>query len=123
MISKTLVALFAITSTLVHATTDSGVHASLDIAVIEQAKTVYFDKILSYLNNLAIPDINNGKDYMHGNHVSVSQNAQNVVFKTDVANNALVLTCNDLSAVFKTDSFRSHWLFFIATGHIEVDMN
>lgn len=55
--------------------------------------------------------------------MSVSQSANNVVFETDVANNAVVLTCNDLSAVFRTNSFRSHWLFFIATGNIEVDMN
>lgn len=30
------------------------------------------DSILKFLNNLQLPDIGDSKDYLHGNHVSVS---------------------------------------------------
>ena len=120
MIFRALVALFA-TTTAVQAGT-SGVHAELDIAVIEQAKDVYFDNILKFLNNLQLPDIGDSKNYLHGNHISVNQAASNVLFEVDVPNNAVKLTCNDLSANFYTDSFRGHEWIFVATGHLEVVM-
>ena len=122
MIFRTIVALLG--AAAVQATGTSGVHAELDIAVIEQAKTVYFDNILKFLNNMQIPDItsSDGKTYLHGNHVSVAQAADNVLFEVDVPNNALKLTCNDLSANFYTDNFRGHELFFVATGNLEVEM-
>lgn len=106
------------------ATNTSGIHAELDISVIEQAKNVYLDSVLKYLNNLQLPDVNSddGHDYLHGNHISVSQDAQNVVFDVDVANNAITLNCNDLSANFYTDSFRAKSLIFVAKGHLEVKM-
>lgn len=68
--------------------------------MVEQAKNVYFDEILKILNNLQIPDVDSsdGKDYLHGNHVSVQQDPSNVVFTVDQANNAVVLTANKLSA-------------------------
>jgi len=68
MISRILVTLFAITGSCF--ATD-GLRASLDIAVIEQAKDVYMDTILKFLNNLQLPDMGDSKDYLHGNHVSV----------------------------------------------------
>ena len=51
------------------ATFKAGVKNSLDIAVIEQAKDVYFDKILKIITNLQIPDIyiKDNEDYMIGN--------------------------------------------------------
>ena len=100
----------------------SGIHAELDISVIEQAKDVYLDSILSYLNNLQLPNVDDDGNYLHGNHLSVSQNAQNVIFDVDVAKNAITLTCNDLSANFYTDSFRDKASIFVAKGHLEVKM-
>lgn len=78
------------------------------------------DKILLFLNNLQLPDVGDSKDYMHGNHVSVSQNAADVIFEVDTDNNAIKLTCNNLSATMYTDSFRKHETIFVAKGHAEV---
>ena len=72
MISKTLAALGAVaTSNFALATNPNGLKASMDIAVVEQAKDVYMDSILKFLNNLYLPDIGDSKDYLHGNHISV----------------------------------------------------
>ena len=120
MISKTILALGTLCSA---ATANTGVHASLDIAIVEQAKDIYMDVILKAINNLALPNIGDSKDYLHGNHVSVSQNAQNVIFDVDVANNAVKLTCKDLSANFYSDSFRAHSWIFVAKGNLEVKMS
>ena len=98
----------------------------MDISVVEQAKNVYFDEILKLLNNLQIPDINSsdGKDYLHGNHISVQQDPNNVIFTIDQDKNAIVLTANKLSAQFFCDSFREHsFLFVTAKGHLEVKMD
>ena len=124
MISKTFAALVALTSS-VQAVDTSGIHASLDISIIEQAKNVYMDKIIETLNNLQLPNINSddGKDYLHGNHVTVNQDASNVILAVDVPNNALTLNMNSLSANFYTDSFRAHSWIFVATGHAEVVMD
>ena len=123
MISKTFAALAAFASTA-FGTNPTGLHASLDIAVIEQAKDVYMQKIVETLNNLQLPDINSddGKDYLHSNHVTVNQSTQDVQFSVDTAQNALKLTMNNLSANFYTDSFRAHSWIFVAKGHAEVDM-
>ena len=81
------------------------------------------NKIVDTLNHLKLPDINvDSKTYLHGNHITVNQDAQNVAFTADVANNALVLNMKDLSANFYCDSFRAHEWIFVATGHLEVKM-
>lgn len=41
-------------------TLKAGLKNSLDISVIEQAKDVYFDKILALVNNLNLPDLEDG---------------------------------------------------------------
>ena len=51
MLSKILCTLSTV-FTAVSATNYTGAHAELDISIIEQAKDVYLDNILSYLNNL-----------------------------------------------------------------------
>ena len=79
MIAKTFAALLALSSTVLAQNT-AGIKASLDIAVVEQAKDVYMDLILKFVNNMQLPDMGDSKDYLHGNHVSVQQNAQDVVF-------------------------------------------
>jgi len=71
-----------------------------------------------------IPDINvDSKTYLHGNHVHVNQDSSNVLLDVDVANNAVTLNMNSLTANFYTDSFRAHEWIFVATGHLEVDMD
>ena len=72
MLSKILCTLSTV-FTAVSVTNYTGAHAELDISIIEQAKDVYLDNILSYLNNLELPDVtsDDGKTYLHGNHVSV----------------------------------------------------
>ena len=93
MISKTLLALCALTSTALGQDL-TGIHASLDISVLEQAKDIYTNEIIKFLNNMALPDMNDGSDYLHGNHITVSQSAANILFDVDLPNNALTLTLN-----------------------------
>ena len=123
MIARTLLALFAIVNSA-FATSD-GVHASLDIAILEQAKDAYLDIILVFLNNLQLPDLDDGTgtDYLRKQHVRVMSDESDVIFSVDEANNALVLTLNNLNANYYCDWFRAKWSIFIATGHLEVLMN
>ena len=122
MIKTTLVTVCALFGVAL-AANPNGIKASLDVDVLQQAKNVYMDTILNSLNSLVIPDVGDDKDYLHGNHVSVQQDAQDVSLVTDVANNAIVLTANNLSAKFFCDSFRAHSWIFVAKGHLEVDMS
>jgi len=122
MISRTLLTLCAFTSTALGQNL-TGIHASLDISILEQAKDVYTNEILKFLNNMALPNMDDGNDYLHGNHITVSQSAANVLFDVDLPNNALTLTLNKLNANFYTDSFRMHSWIFVATGHLEVIMD
>ena len=47
---------------------NTGMTASMDIAIIEQAKDVYWDTITSVINNLALPDFYEDKNhYLTGN--------------------------------------------------------
>ena len=103
--------------------TSNGITASLDIAVIEQAKDVYFDKVIKLIQSVQIPNYDSGDVYLHDNTFTLNQAATNVVFAVDTANNALTLTCSDLSAQFKSGSFRAKKLFFVAKGHAEVDLH
>ena len=70
-----------------------------------------------------LPDLDDGDgNYLHGNHITFSSDASNANFSVDVANNALVLTCNHMNANFYTDSFRDKSFIFVAKGHLEVKM-
>jgi hypothetical protein len=102
----------------------AGIHAALDILVLEQAKDVYFDNIVSVINNLSIPDVEDSKgNYMRGNSFVMDERADNVVIYTDVPNNALVMRCEKLSGVFYNDAFRYKEWPFVATGHCDVIIN
>ena len=69
MIAKTLLAAFLVNSVAcVTNSTTNGVSASFDIAVLEQAKDVYFDKLLSLINTIEIPDfVQDKNDYLKDN--------------------------------------------------------
>ena len=124
MIARTLLASCVLCSTVFAQTsTTNGITASLDIAVIEQAKDVYFDKVIKLIQSVQIPNYDSDKVYLHDNSFTLNQAATDVVFAVDPAKNAVTLTCNHLSAKFHTGSFRAKKYFFVATGHAEVDIN
>ena len=106
------------------ATFKAGVKNSLDIAVIEQAKDVYFDKILKMITNVQIPDIyiKDNEDYMIGNRLVIQEQPTDVRFYTSVAENAVIFEMDNLSCQFYCDKFRYKETIFIAKGDIEVDM-
>ena len=106
------------------ATFKAGVKNSLDIAVIEQAKDVYFDKILKIITNLQIPDIyiKDNEDYMIGNTLVIQEQPTDVRFYTSVEQNAVIFEMDNLSCQFYCDKFRAKELIFVAKGDVEVDM-
>ena len=124
MIAKTLIATCILNSVVfAQNSTTNGLSASFDVAVLEQAKDVYFNKVLSLINGMALPDFNMDKhDYIRQNSLVINSNPQNVQFSVDTANNALVLTCNDITGQFVTKDFSYKELIFIATGLAEVDL-
>lgn len=120
---KNIASLLAATASATASLTP-GIHAALDILILEQAKNTYFDNIVTVINNLSIPDVEDSKgNYMRGNSFKLDERADNVLIYTDVPNNALVMRCNKLSGVFYNDSFRYKEWPFVATGHCDVIIN
>ena len=61
---------------------------------------------------------------MRDNTFSLDERAGDVEFSTDVANNAVTLTCRSLSAKFRSEHFRYKVApLLVSKGHAEVDMN
>jgi len=106
------------------ATTTAGVKSSLDIEILEQAKDVYFDKVVKLINSIPLPDFEDGNgNYMRGNSFVMNERTDKVEIFTDVGKNAMVLKCAKLSGVFRSEEFRYQELLVVAKGHIEVDLN
>lgn len=104
----------------------NGVTASLDVDIIEQAKDTYFTTVLNIINGLEIPDIEFDGGYVKENVFTVDEQAFDVHCTPDIANNAFVLTNNNLSAGFKTGNFYYDTNASenkVASGRAEVDMN
>lgn len=102
----------------------TGMKASMDISVLEQAKDTYFDKIVQIINSLQIPDfVEDSNHYLKGNSFVMNERTSDVSIYTDVAKNALVMRCDKMSGVFYNDSFRYKSWPFVATGHSEVIIN
>ena len=101
-----------------------GIKGSFDIEILEQAKDVYFDKVVQLINNISIPDFED-KDgnYLRGNNFVMNERNSDVLIYADPTNNALVMRCDKLSGVFYNDSFRYKSWPFTAKGHIEVIIN
>ena len=96
----------------------------MDIAVLEQAKDVWFDKIVEIVNTIQLPDLYGDKNhFLEGNHFYLNQRTSDVTITPDVANNAIVLKCNKLSGEFINDSFRYKETIFIAKGHLKVEID
>lgn len=106
-------------------TLKAGLKTSLDISILEQAKDVYFQKILDLINGMDLPDLEDGDgNYLRGNTLEISELTTKVEFVPDVANNAVVLKNKKVSAVAKCAEFRYKLEpLIIAKGHAEVDMN
>ena len=102
----------------------SGVKNSLDIAVIEQAKDVYFDSIVKLINNLALPDIYlpDDKGYMLDNRFVLIESASDVQFTTKPTENAVIFEVTDFRGTFYCDHFRYKETIFVAKGSVEVDL-
>ena len=64
-------------------------------------------EIINFLKNIDIPDIGDGDNYLRQNSISFKEEGKNVVFETDLDNNALTLNINDLTAEWKTGSFHA----------------
>jgi len=63
-------------------------------------------------------------NYLRDNTFDVEGRAGDVEFTTDVANNALVFSCNKIKAQFNSSHFRYKVApLMVAKGHVEVDMN
>ena len=88
--------LFALTCANAQTTLKSGTNMGMAIAVIEQGKDAYFDSITKLINNVPLPDVYSpdGKGYMLENSFELNERTSDVMFTTDVAKNAVVLTCN-----------------------------
>lgn len=88
--------LFALTCANAQTTLKSGTNMGMAIAVIEQGKDAYFDSITKLINNVPLPDVYSpdGKGYMLENSFELNERTSDVTFTTDVAKNAVVLTCN-----------------------------
>jgi hypothetical protein len=116
--------LFLASSALGALNKTAGIHAALDILVLEQAKDVYFDSLVAFINNLTIPDVTDDKgNYFTGNSFVLNERTDDVLIYTDVPNNAIVMHCNKMSGVFYNDAFRYKEWPFVATGHSEVIIN
>jgi len=102
----------------------NGAQASFDISILEQAKDVYFFKILSLINGLEIPNIysQDGSQYLVDQHLYISQVAQDVTFETIPENNEIKLTVKDLTGIYLCNSFRAQKGILVAKGHIEADL-
>jgi len=88
LISAYLVAIMGVSAQ----TFKAGLKNSLDMAVLEQAKDVYFDKILALVNNLNLPDLEDGEgNYLRENTFEIIGRSDRTEFITDVANNAVIL--------------------------------
>ena len=73
MLARIVSALFLSQACLAQADFKAGVKNSLDIAVIQQAKDVYFKDILKLITNLQIPDIyaKDNEDYLIDNKLII----------------------------------------------------
>jgi len=63
MIRRNLIALLAISSSAF--AQNPGLTASLDIAVLQQAKDVYFDKIIDIIRHIQVPDFAFDQGYVN----------------------------------------------------------
>ena len=104
--------------------TASGINVSLDLRTLSQAKDEIFDQIISFIDDVKIPDVQlkGNKGYLIENSFHLSQNNKLVNFYNDVSNNAVVFEADNLSATFHCGHFKLKEGFVQAKGHADVDL-
>lgn len=104
--------------------TNTGIHASIDLRTLSQAKDEIFDHIISFIDDVKIPDVQlkGNKGYLIENSFHLSQNNKIVNFYNDVSNNAVVFEADNLSATFHCGHFKLKEGFVQAKGHADVDL-
>ena len=119
-----LLSLFTIGTLAQEASFKAGLKNALDLSVVEQAKDVYFNKIMSLIREVDLPDVylNDGKDYMIGNSFVLHETPSDVKFYTDPATNSVYFEVSDFTGEFYCDHFRFKKTIFVAKGRIEVDL-
>lgn len=96
----------------------------MDVDVLEQAKDVWFDKIIQIVNNITIPDVTDGKNYLHDNTFALTGVPEDTIFMADPFNNAVIFTCKKITAKFRSGHFRYKVLpLVVSKGHVVVDLN
>jgi len=89
---------------------------------LQQAKDVYFDRIIDIIRHVQIPDFSFDQGYVNGNTFTVVENSNNVKFSTDPLENALVFSVSDLSCWFKASEFQFDEMGMTAAGQALVVM-
>ena len=125
MFKTIIVAYIIVANVLAQSVLKAGLRTSLDIAVLQQAKDAYFDEILKLINNLTLPDVEDGQgNYLRDNTFVISEKSTSAEFFVDVENNAVVFANKKVSAVARSGHFRYKAApLVVAKGHAEVDMN
>ena len=73
MIARTLIAAFMASSAFAYNSTTNGVSGSFDINILSQAKDVYFEKLITLINEIEIPDMQQDKhDYIKQNSLVIN---------------------------------------------------
>ena len=80
----------------------TGINGSIDLQVLNQAKEQFFDQIISFIDEVKIPDVQlkGNKGYLIENSFKLSEEDIVVNFYNDIANNAVVFEADNLSATF-----------------------
>lgn len=104
--------------------TETGIHASIDLRTLSQAKDTIFDQIISFIDDVKIPDVQlkGNKGYLIENSFHLSQANKIVNFYNDVSNNAVVFEADNLAATFHCGHFKLKEGFVQAKGHADVDL-
>lgn len=71
-----------------------------------------------------MPDFGDDKNHMRGNSFHIKEGTEDVSFRVDELNNAIILDNKKVTAQFKTKDFRDKIApLIVASGHAEVDLN
>ena len=90
--------------------------------MLQQAKDVYFDRIIDIIRHVQIPDFSFDQGYVNGNTFTVVENSNNVKFSTDPVKNALVFSVTDLTCLFRVNEYKVKKFHLTAKGSAEVWM-
>jgi len=101
----------------------AGFKVDIEFDVLRQAADVWYDSLIKVINGIKIPDVESNGNYIKDSHFYIEQRIDEVVLTPDVANNAVQLVCEKLTAEFRTNKFRYKVApLVVAKGHAEVDM-